>query len=234
MVLLALVREQMPHIPVLYFQGFPHPTKHAFVYDIASRWNLNLVEPPPIAVDAVALGEHVSLLRAYELAHKQFLIMPVEAADGFTPDVQSHCALAELVRPPAPVSSLNYDAVFIGHRGDDTDPLYGAVPLKGDTATVCGFQYLYPLKDWTEADIWKASAVLAIPQNLTRYVGRDMSTNNDYYPLCTECLKPTGRATAFCPQLRRDVPNRGNEMNLDGRRRQYIQTVVNIDKVAGA
>lgn len=234
MVMLALVREQKPDIPVLYFEALPHPTKHAFAERIAREWNLNLILPKPIARDAIATGSHVELIEIFEIAPRRLMYFPIEAPAAFKPDADSHCALARLVTPLPVVTSLNFDGVFIGHRGDDDDPTYGEVPLISHTVDYGNFAYFYPLKDWTAGDIWRASSLLDIPQNRDRYERQDMSANNDYYPLCTECLKPSVRDTAFCPQLGRDVPNRGNEMDLYGRRRAWQQTFVNIDKVAGA
>lgn len=230
MVVLALVREIAPNVPVMYCEGFPHPTKHEFVRRIAEEWSLNLVTPAPIGCDVIAKGQDVSLLRIYEPAPRHVVVLPVEAVPGYVPNAESQCALATLLAPPAPVSSLNYDALFIGHRGDDVDPHFGAIPLVDYMATVAGLSYFYPLRDWTEADIWEASALLNIPQNTARYQGKDMDANNDYYPLCTECLKPSEQQTAFCPQLGRDVPNRGNEMDLEKRREAWGQSFVNIDR----
>lgn len=230
MVVLALVREQSPNIPVLYCEGFPHPTKHDFVKQMAHEWGLNLVTPAPIGMDVIAKGQDVSLMRIYEPAPRHVVVLPVEAAPGYVPDASSQCALAAIFTPPAAVSSLNFDALFIGHRGNDVDPHFGAIPLKAYEATVEGFHYFYPLRDWTEADIWRASDILRIPQNKARYERRDMDANNDYYPLCTECLKPTGCETAFCPQLGRDVPNHGNEMDLYARREAWGRAFVNIER----
>lgn len=230
MVLLALVREQSPHVPVLYFEGLPHPTKHAFVQEIASQWRLNLLSPPPVFTDVIAKDGHVALLRVYEMSKGKVVTLPVESVDDYVPIASSQCALAALFAPSPVIPEMGFDGVFIGHRGDDVDPIYGEIPLASDAATVDGFRYLYPLRDWTEADIWRASDILGIPQNLARYEQRDMDANNDYYPLCTECLKPSNKDTAFCPQLGRDVPNRGNEMDLYGRREAWRQTFVNIDR----
>jgi 3'-phosphoadenosine 5'-phosphosulfate sulfotransferase (PAPS reductase)/FAD synthetase len=230
MVLLALVREQMPRIPVMYCEGFPHPTKHDFVKRMAKEWDLDLVMPGPIAMDIIAKGQDVSLMRIYELAPERIVALPVEAHPGYVPDASSQCALAAIFTPPPVVSHLNHDALFIGHRGDDVDPHFGAIPLADYEATAEEFSFFYPLRDWTEADIWRASDILGIPQNLARYERQDMDANNDYYPLCTECLKPSESQEAFCPQLGRDVPNRGNEMDLYGRREAWGRSFVNIDR----
>lgn len=230
MVLLALVREIAPRIPVMYCEGFPHPTKHDFVKRMAKEWDLNLVTPSPVAMDIIAKGQDVSLMRIYEPAPRHIVVLPVEAHPDYTPDASSQCALAAIFMPPPVVSRLNHDALFIGHRGDDVDPHFGAIPLKEHAATVEGFHYFYPLRDWTEADIWRASRILGIPQNLARYERQEMDANNDYYPLCTECLKPSGSDEAFCPQLGRNVPNRGNEMDLYGRREAWGRSFVNIER----
>lgn len=230
MVMLALVREQMPEIPVLYFEAFPHPTKHAFAVQIAREWGLNLLLPKPIGRDLIATGGHVELIEIYEIAPKRLMYFPIEAHMGYVPDASAHCTLASFLTPPPINTLMSFDAVFIGHRGDDDDPTYGDVPLASNVVDCGDFSYFYPLKDWTASDIWRASHILGVPQNLARYERQEMDANNDYYPLCTECLKPSNKDTAFCPQLGRDVPNRGNEMDLYGRREAWRQTFVNIDR----
>lgn len=227
MLMLALVREQKPDIPVLYFQTVAHPTKHAFAEKMIAGWNLNVIRPAPSYRDAIDAGDHIEIIEIHEVARRIFLYLPIEAEPGYTPDADCICGLELAAAPTPAVTALNLTGVFIGHRGDDADSAYGAIPLKDPVHVVNGFRYIYPLKDWTEADIWAASEFLKIPQNHARY-GGDMTANNDYYPLCTECLK-SEPGSVFCPKMNLLIPRIGAQLNLGERWKFWRSQFVNIE-----
>lgn len=223
-ILLHLVRSLKPDISVVYFRGFPHLTKHNFVLRMAKEWDLNLSTPLPFVRDAIAKDGHVELVELYSLAPGRFMYFPIEAARDYEPDKDSHCGLAHLNGEMAAGVS-NFDAVFIGHRNDDADPTHGAVPLKEHVVDYGDFAYVYPLKDWSEADIWAASKLLGIPQNEARYVEGDTSANADYADICTRCFL----APATCPQTGEDLPAAFEEALLEQRRADYRRVFVNIE-----
>ncbi|MFN7930307.1 MAG: phosphoadenosine phosphosulfate reductase family protein [Blastocatellia bacterium] len=195
-VLLHFVREQQPEIPVIYFRGFDHPTKHQFADEQIRAQQLNIVEPYPAFRDVIGKGDLVQLVEVYSAGID--LHFPIEAPAGFLPNSQSHCSLQALQRPTDD-ARWPYDCLFIGHRGDDTDPFWGDIPAAQPSVMRNGCTFAYPLLEWTEADIWEASRKFNIPQNTARYAG-DLTANNDYYDLCTNCLKPNGETKSFCPQ----------------------------------
>lgn len=229
MLMLGIVREQMPEIPVLYMEAIAHPTKHAFANRITAEWKLNVTKPAPAFRVAVAQGaDRVEIIEIHEVAPRQILYFPIEAEEGYIPDENATCGLEMAAYQPPPVLNLHFDGIFIGHRGDDVDPTFGAIPLKTDAMIRNGFRYLYPLRDWTESDIWEASQLLGIPQNDARYKQGDLAANNDYYPLCTECMKTDGEP-AFCPKMKILIPRIGAQLNLGERREFWRSQFVNIE-----
>lgn len=194
--MLHFIREQQPNIPVIYFRAFDHPTKHRFADAQIQSLGLNVVEPLPYFRDVISNGETVQVVEAF--APGVNLHFPIEAESNFLPNALSHCALEKL-QVPTSDHAWNYDCLFIGHRGDDTDPFWGEIGADRAQVAHNGVTFVYPLLDWTEADIWEASRQFNVPQNTARYAG-EMSANNDYYPLCTNCLKPTGEARSWCPK----------------------------------
>lgn len=199
-VLLWLVRQIDRDIPVVYFEGFPHATKHDFAEDVTRDWDLLLNIPLPVQRDVIVKDNHAEVIELYALAPNRLMYFPIEAEPDYIPDENCNCAVEKLGEPVAQ-SPLAYDAVFIGHRNDDVDPTFGAVPLKDYVAASPegDFRYIYPLRDWIEHDIWTASHIHKIPQNKARYINRDMSQNNDYYPMCSNCLR-NDEAEVFCPR----------------------------------
>ena len=225
MVMLALVREQKPDVDVVYFNAFPSPTKHAFAMQVANDWKLNLHCPTPLGRDLIGKGDHVKILELHLLAPNRAMAFPMEAEPGYEPDADCHCAIAKLNEPVADCQ-LDFDGVFIGHRNDDVDPTQSAVPLASDAVIYPDFRYLYPLKDWTEADIWHATNLLEIPQNWARYSQNEMAANNDYYPLCTRCLSSDVPVT--CPKTQQDIPGVRAQLGLDANRMAWRSAFINL------
>lgn len=225
--MLWLVREQKPDIDVVYFDAFPSPTKHKFALDITRQYGLKLHSPVAFGRDVIGNGSHVEILEAHLLAPKRAMIFPMEANADYVPDENCLCALDRMHAPIADCQ-LFFDGVFVGHRNDDVDPTQGAVPLESDAVIYSDFRYLYPLKDWTEKDIWEASLLLGIPQNEARYFNNDMTANNDYYPLCTKCLGSD--CEVICPQTNLPLPGMRSILKLDERREAWRKTFVNIEQ----
>jgi 3'-phosphoadenosine 5'-phosphosulfate sulfotransferase (PAPS reductase)/FAD synthetase len=229
MVMLGLARRIKPDVAVIYFPGLPHPTKHLFAERVAKEWNLNLYAPYPRARDAISRDGHVELVELYELAPNRFMYFPIEAPEDYEPDASAHCGLAFLNEEPVAAQADDFDAVFIGHRNDDQDPTHGSVPLKDYVVDYGDFRYVYPLRDWTEGDIWAASRLLGIPQNEARYRDRDLGADNDYHEICTRCfLGSPERRSVICPKTGEETPIVFEEARLEGRRGEYRRTFTNI------
>jgi hypothetical protein len=111
------------------------------------------------------------------------------------------------------------DAVWIGHKGCDSDPILG-----GDAGTriegriVPGQATMYfPLRDWTHNDIWDYIEKNDVPYDEDRYEKvdgrwgekRDKSHNVDYVHACTRCVDRRVDAPKFvdCPKLKMKIEN---------------------------
>lgn len=229
MVLLWLIRQQKPDIDVVYFDAFPSPTKHEFAHKIIREWGLIVHSPLARGRDAVTKGDHLELAELHELAPDQFTYFPIEAEAGYVPDENCLCGLEKLTAEVAPECEFDFDAAFVGIRGDDVDPTWGECPPpsyvipRGDS-----FRLVYPLKDWTERDIWWATNLLGVPQNEARYFNNDMAANNDYYPLCTKCLGSDSEV--ICPQTNLPLPGMRATLRLDNRREAWRKSFVNINQ----
>jgi hypothetical protein len=234
MLMLALVREVAPDVPVAYLRGFEHPTKHQFADAMAAKWNLRLVDLPLVGRDVVAKGGHVELIEAYEIAPNVRLYFPLEAEPGYVPGPDSLCAIEKLNDSPrlpvSPSPRRHYDCIFVGHRGDDVDPAHGAVPLADYVAESNSVRTVYPLKDFTERDVWLASALLGVPQSFRRYREKDMRFNADYWPLCVRCLEPAEGATVICPKFNEEIYALNALINPEARREEWARQFINIER----
>lgn len=225
MTVLHFVREQRPDVPVIYFRAFDHPTKHKFADEQIKALNLNIVEPLPYFRDVISNGKSVQLIEAF--APGINFHFPIESEAEYLPDSKSHCAVERLQAPTDP-SAWEYDCLFIGHRGDDIDAFWGGeIGAHYERVEFEYVEIVYPLLYWTEADIWEASRELNIPQNEARYSG-DLSANNDYYPLCTNCLKPTGEKQSYCPKTGLMINNIAEAAGVEKQREIWQSRFVNI------
>lgn len=193
--MLYFIREVKPDIPVIYFRGFPHPTKHRFADRVIQEWNLNIIEPLPVFRDVISNNAIAQIVEVYRMGID--VHFPLEAPNGYEPDRRSFCAIDKLLAPTAE-QDLGFDTVFIGHRGDDIDPFWGEIGADRDMVEVNGVRFAYPLLQWSEKDIWDTSEKLGIPQNTERYSGV-MDANNDYYPICTSCVSKDADKV-WCPK----------------------------------
>lgn len=230
MVMLALVREQMPQIPVVYFPVFDHPTKHQFTAKVIQDWGLKIWPWKPCHRDVIGKGGHVELIESYLLPGGAVVSLPVEAQPNYVPDAHSHCVI-ERLNEPVDVTAHSLDLLFVGHRGDDIDPTHGPVPLSDFKYSQELFSVIYPLAKWTEKDIWAASKLLKIPQNLKRYRDNDLAHNADYFDLCTQCLTPGNKEPMVSCPKGGEVFNLGRYLDLDARREALRSRFVNIQSL---
>jgi 3'-phosphoadenosine 5'-phosphosulfate sulfotransferase (PAPS reductase)/FAD synthetase len=83
-----------------------------------------------------------------------------------------------------------------------------------------GVKLAFPLRDWTDDDVWEFIDEHNIPMQLTRYRADhteqpDKWYNNDYMHACTACIDPREKAhTVPCPKLKVNVPNVGHRVLL--------------------
>lgn len=228
-VMLHLIRQVETEVPVLHLRGFEDETKHDFAEDEIGRLGLRMIEPPPFSRDIVATGDHVEIVEDYRLKDEVAIYFPIEPEPNHVPGPHSLCAVEKLNQPTSG-EPLGVDCIFIGARSDDVDPVHGPMPLSHDSVESQGVLFVYPLREWTEANIWEASELLSIPQNKARYERKEMDANADYFPLCTECLKPTDKQSVICPKIGEPVYAVGKYLDPEKRRDAWRDKFVNLKR----
>src|SRR4029077_5170244 len=110
-----------------------------------------------------------------------------------------------------------WDLYLHGHRSADVDDYIGPVPLKTQYVPAHdGYPAVaFPLKDWTDAQVWDYIRVHRVPTQADRY---DRETgqlrpeharhSNDYLTACVRCIDPREPAMVPCPKRGGElVPN---------------------------
>ncbi len=234
-VLLWLTRVVDPTLPVFFFREPFQPEKFRFTNEIARVWNLDVRTVTPAAVDLVGQGDFLEILNLIEVAPDTYFYLPTGVNDAQAPTADWECGCEILAKPKARTQEWCWDTAFIGQRDDDVDPLQGAAPLPAVSVMLGPVKLVYPLKHWTEADIWEATRQYFIPQNFNRYEPfdefremKDRRANPDYMDICMECLKHGDSETVICPKVGTAVARVGQGVDYEGNAARWRQTFVNI------
>jgi hypothetical protein len=127
------------------------------------------------------------------------------------------CALEQIyAKPTGNPDSCPWDLLLIGHKGCDTDIIQGGdVGTRIDWRVLpgCPVEIVFPLRTWSNDDIWNYSRAEGVPQNYRRYMSDgtgkmvespDYTFNPDYFEACTACMdrRPGAPKHVPCPKRR--------------------------------
>lgn len=204
-IVLWLVRQVDPRVKVAYFSLNNDSRKLAFINEMANVWDLSLFFLEPVAIDMAGQGEHIEVIYLFRIGDFLFHL-GMQGNGRLTNPI---CAI-EMHNSNPSSDLLDGSLIFHGHKSSDVDTLYGPAPLKSDSAVSPSgrTKIVYPLKDWTDQDVWDATRFLNIPQNWRRYnkeTGAKLESdvfNSDAYNLCTNCIQPGKGDLVECPKVK--------------------------------
>jgi hypothetical protein len=194
---------------------FRHRYAHSDM--LAQAWDLEMYDWAPIGY-ALTDGYDIEtgvprfdFVKMYEMAPRKVMFLclgteepqPEELASG-----RYLCGLDALKRPTG-TFNFPWDAAFHGQKSADVDLIKGQVPLAQDALVQAGVptQY-YPMRHWSDADVWNYLEDEGVPNDETRYEKadgvwrhrKDKSANSDYYPMCWNCINRHLGETVYCPK----------------------------------
>jgi len=237
-VLLWLARQARPDVTAVYCEMHEDARKQAFVSESCHMWGIRLDVRRPFARDLIGNGDHIEVFNAFPLG-ESVLRMGMQAT-GRETNARHLCAVRLRCEDLPPRESWDYDLALMGQRDDDTDPAYGPVPVGLDELTVGGVRVLFPIRQWTNADVWTVTRQYGIPQNWRRYdkaTGEKLTNStwdNDRYHLCTTCLEPGQDVDLVeCPRNGKAI-YLGDLIDLESRRLAYWNAALNVRSENGA
>lgn len=217
MVLLHLLRGDGINLPIVFHRDPWWPKKYAFADRIISEWHLEVHDYAPSAVTLWQGKEIMAFTNHYQIGPTQqsFLqvpknILPPEAGRKYL------CGIRDVLNRPTGTYNYPFDLVLIGHKSSDQDQIAGKVPLHVDVKHNEGIapDAAFPLRHWTDDDIWDYTAQHGVPQQEDRYdvanrkEWSDKWTNSDYANVCIACCdKRSSAKSVRCPMLDREVVN---------------------------
>jgi len=235
MVLLHLIREVLPSnpmlchgypVPVIHFRHPWFPQKYEFADSIIRSWGLEVHDCLPIDAGVKTREDMIELVARYQFGTGA-IDLPINTLPP-KPRKDFACGLQWVYRPRQLSSTWNIQNVYIGHKSSDYDPFEGNVPLKHDAAKVGEVNMIFPLRHWTDEDVWEYIESRYVPYDKRRYAGRldvpDKWLNSDYINACTACVDPRNKdKEVFCPKLGRLVLNVGSQVPILDQRPTYVE-----------
>lgn len=213
MVLLHLLRARAIRLPVIFHRDPWWPQKYAFADRIINEWELEVHDWAPYRVTLWEGKEIMAFTNHYQIGplpggilQLPKNILPPEPGKRFL------CGLRDVLHRPTGTFNYPWDCVLIGHKSSDEDQIAGRVTLHCDIKQNAGAapDAAFPLRTWTDADIWAYSAANDVPQQPDRYRDgkelKDKRANSDYAHVCIACCdRRSSAASVHCPMLNCEV-----------------------------
>jgi len=212
MALLDLVHNRIGmKLPVVFFREQWQPHKYAFQNRIIEEWGLEVYTWHPTRSNFQQTGDEFEVQNQYIFDQTDMTcptgITPMEDGQPWV------CAMDIYNRPKNTGIIAGWDAMFVGHKLCDSDPIYGGdAGVRVDARINPGkCNAFYPMKDWTHDDVFQYCEDFSVPIQTSRYEKIngswkekvDRKHNCDYVHACTACLDRRSTAPKFvhCPKL---------------------------------
>ena len=207
MVMLHLIRSLKRDLPIVFYRESFMPKKYRFANAVIDEWDLTVYDYPPSETAVVGKNGCVEVINAYTIG-KRSLFRPTGFYKPEGGGV-SLCALHDIYLKATGTYAFPWDVVFVGHKSTDVDPIEGEIPLDADYANYVDCASIaYPLRHFTDQDIWDYTEKFNLPIHHSRYEKiegkwserKDKRFNPDYFPACTACMVPESGSVP-CPRL---------------------------------
>lgn len=207
MVLLDLVRRHAPDLPVVFHREPFQPRKYQFANSVIANWKLRVFDFPPTSTACQEGNGEVEIVGYYQVgAAYNMLPTGIRAPQG---DEEFVCGLKDIYERPTGAFSWPWQGMFHGHKSSDHDPIYGDIPINADVHQNLGSaSYIFPLRHWTDQDVWRYTEDHNVPIHHDRYEKADgawreradKTLNPDYVTACTACMGRSAPHSVPCPK----------------------------------
>lgn len=207
-------------LPVVQFREPKFRERYVYSDKLIADWNLTVYDYPPLRV-ALADGPDVEtgeirfdLLKYFQWGEK-CMVMSL-GTERPKENEKFLCAVDEFLLRPTGTFKFIWESVFIGTKNTDTDLIKGQVCVSSHVRYAEGSPVsLYPLRDWTDDDIYNYMEQAGVEPDPTRYVkidgkwqnNLDKSKNADFIPVCLNCVDRHAKKHVYCPKLNSSISN---------------------------
>ena len=216
MVLLHILRQLTPPMPVICWREPWLPYKQRFANKIIDDWNLNVWDWHPASVSLVKGNGRIDVLNAYQMGLQGATLTLARGIEKGSKEERPLCGRDTFMSRPVAPFVPPWDVCFHGHKSCDIDACSGPVPLEVDIMDTPGMMAcVFPLRHWTDEEVFEYIEDEEVPYDKKRYakVGGEWQVlpyqreNPDYYPACMRCLDPDEGAFVHCPKYNRQINN---------------------------
>lgn len=222
MALLGLIRAAGLKFPVIFHREPFFPEKYEFANRVIKDWDLEVYDYPPSQTALMKRNGQMEVVNFYAFGggpnwQQHMTALPTGIVD---PDYEKCgqrflCGLKDLLLKPLGNFIYPWDAVLLGHKSTDVDPLRGPMPLHVDIKqTPDSPDALFPLRTWSDADVWEYAEQEQLPIHTDRYQKNgawheraDKSLNPDYFPVCMRCIDRDQPTEVICPKTGLQINN---------------------------
>lgn len=218
MVMLDIIKTTGYKLPILFHREPFHPKKYEFANRIILNNEYTVYDYPPLLTKVAKKGDNIEIINLHQV-YGRVNYMPT----GLRPRVADKdylCGLYDLYdKPTVQNYEFIWDLGLIGHKDTDRDPILPVTGLKTNKHSIGSCSFLFPLKDFTDGDIWNYHRIYGLPINDKRYDANNnykefenIDYNPDYFHACTSCMDRDKPAQVYCPKLNTNVPNISNAL----------------------
>jgi hypothetical protein len=207
-------------LPIVQYREPKLRERYAYSDRLIKEWGLTIYDYPPTRM-AIADGPDVEtgemrfdMLKYYQWG--QTAVVMSLGTERPKPGERYLCGVTDFLQRPTGNFNWPWEAVYIGTKYEDTDLIKGHVPLALDIRNVPGGPVsLYPMRDWSDKDIYTYLEDHGVTPDPTRYIkteagwvnNPDKSLNADFYPTCFNCVDRHQGPHVDCPKLKARISN---------------------------
>lgn len=207
-------------LPVCQFREPKFRERYAYSDKLIADWNLTVYDYPPSKVALtdgpdVVTGEVRHDLLKYFQWGKNCMVMSL-GTEKPKEGEKFMCGLNEHLGRPTGTFNFPWAAVYIGTKDTDEDLIKGKVSVTSHIRYTEGSPVsLYPLRDWTDEDIYNYLELSGVEADPTRYIkvegkwgnNPEKSMNADFVPVCLNCVDRHQGKYVDCPKLKAKISN---------------------------
>lgn len=203
---------------IFHREPFQHH-KYEYANRLMKEWELHVIDYPPNGTAMAEGGSDVEVVNYYQVGTKTvYLPTGLRHEDK---GAATLCALTEIYGKLTGSVNYPFDLVFHGHKASDNDPILGKVPFFADVALNSDAPNIaYPIRHFTDADVWRYIEENDIPIHHERYEKRDgewvekddKTHNPDYIGCCYSCMSKNTGNNVHCPKWGLTVSNVSSQL----------------------
>lgn len=217
MVMLHMFRQAGIDLPVVFHRDPWWPQKYKFADRIINEWSLEVHDYAPFAVTLWKGENMMAFTNHYQVGPMPHgvMMLPKNIVSP-EPGKKFLCGIKDVLGRPTGTYNYPFDLVFSGHKNADDDPIAGSVKLNLDIKlnNNIGPDIAFPLRNWTDEDVWDYTEKHSVPQDVGKYDIKTRSEiedkwENDHYAhVCIACCDSRNKSVSvMCPKFNCEVSN---------------------------